>query len=160
MSGNVSTTEAVLVIGLYKDPLSGKILTPLTRSGTRNPSMWRSPGGGLEEGETVHNAALREVKEEVGLEVDELHFFKTIEKPSRSPLYKKHTQHVLVGTINSISEFRNTAQDGHECLMSELFDIERIRRAVEYRGLLSHYEILWIHSLIYKELFDKLFGKL
>lgn len=159
MVGNDSTAEAVLVIGLYKDPMTGKIMTPLTRSDAWQTSMWRIPGGGVEESETRLQAAIRENKEEVGLHVEELHTFKSIDKRSRNQLHTKHTQHILVGTVHSIAEFRTTTQDGGEILINEMFDIDRIRNAIKFNGLLSHYEILRFHSLILEELFNRLFGK-
>lgn len=155
-----STAEAVLVIGLYANPTDNKFYTPLTRSGTHRSPLWRIPGGGIEPGETKEQAAARELAEEVGTRVVELLPFKKIQKPSRDLMHKEHIQYALTGVIESVSDFRQTAHDGNEILINELFELGRIRNAIKYRGLLSHYDILPYHETLLKELFDKLFGEL
>lgn len=42
------------------------------------PNHWTLPGGRVEEGESLEQAVLREVKEEVGLDLCDYHLFKTI----------------------------------------------------------------------------------
>lgn len=69
--------------------LDGSIL--LTRA-SYGPKVWTLPGGGIERGETPAEAALREVKEEVGITLDKLTDHGTIEEEiSGSP----HTAHLF-----------------------------------------------------------------
>jgi ADP-ribose pyrophosphatase YjhB (NUDIX family) len=48
---------------------AGKVLLGLRAAHTRNPSLWSFPAGFVERGERVENAAIREAKEESGLQV-------------------------------------------------------------------------------------------
>jgi 8-oxo-dGTP diphosphatase len=53
------------------------------------PEGWALPGGFVEYGETLETAAVREAKEETGLEVRLLRQFHTYSDPSRDP--RHHT---------------------------------------------------------------------
>jgi 8-oxo-dGTP diphosphatase len=53
------------------------------------PHGWALPGGFVDEGEALHDAAVREAKEETGLSVDLSEQFFTYSDPNRDP--RRHT---------------------------------------------------------------------
>lgn len=60
----------------------------------KNPPLgWALPGGFVEYGETVESAAIRESKEETGLDLIELKQFHTYSDPNRDP--RGHTVSVV-----------------------------------------------------------------
>jgi ADP-ribose pyrophosphatase YjhB (NUDIX family) len=62
--------------------LEGKVLV-IHR---RNPPLgWALPGGFVEYGETVEQAVRREMKEETGLELEDLRQFRVYSDPKRDP---------------------------------------------------------------------------
>jgi 8-oxo-dGTP diphosphatase len=66
----------------------------------KNPPLgWALPGGFVDEGEPLHHACIREVKEETGLEVVLVEQFFTYSAPARDP--RKHTvSTVYIGTAS------------------------------------------------------------
>lgn len=73
----------------------GKILLGKRYIGDDKKMIYLFPGGGIDEDETVEEAAVKEVKEEVGLAVDNVRqigyenkYDKVHEKPERAKLYR------------------------------------------------------------------------
>jgi 8-oxo-dGTP diphosphatase len=67
--------------------LAGERIVLIRRA---NPPIgWALPGGFVDEGEPLHAAAVREAKEETGLDVELIEQFFTYSDPKRDP--RKHT---------------------------------------------------------------------
>lgn len=58
-----------------------------------DPQGWALPGGFVDEGESVEYAALREVQEEIGLDVELIRQFHVYSEPTRDP--RRHTASVV-----------------------------------------------------------------
>lgn len=65
---------------------NGKILL----SYEKNTGVYMSPGGGLEEGETLEECCAREIREETGIEVKPLNHFITINEYCFETLYNSN----------------------------------------------------------------------
>ncbi|MCX8015446.1 MAG: NUDIX hydrolase [candidate division WOR-3 bacterium] len=78
--------------------LSGKIVLIKRKN---PPYGWALPGGYVEYGESVEEAAIREIKEETGLDLKELKQFHVYSKPERDP--RGHTVSVVF-TAKGIGE--------------------------------------------------------
>ncbi len=77
------------------------------------PDVWSLPGGGLGKGEDPLEAARREVREELGLELPRIEAIGTLEEElSGSP----HTAHLFAATCD-----RQPRPDGREVVLARFF---------------------------------------
>ena len=77
------------------------------------PDVWGLPGGGLKPGEDPAEAARREVREELGIELARIEAFGTLEEElSGSP----HTAHLFTATCD-----RHPRPDGREVVEARFF---------------------------------------
>lgn len=72
-------TRVKLGVGVFVMDRLGRILLEI-RS---DSGMWGLPGGAIDPGESIHQAALREVKEETGLEVRIIRLIGVYSEPSQ-----------------------------------------------------------------------------
>ncbi|MCD6498451.1 MAG: NUDIX hydrolase [Deltaproteobacteria bacterium] len=81
----------------------------------RNPPHgWALPGGFVDEGEALWLAAVREVKEETGLDVELTEQFFTYSDPNRDP--RQHT----VSTV-FLGRAAGTAKGGDDAVLARIF---------------------------------------
>jgi 8-oxo-dGTP diphosphatase len=93
------------------------------------PHGWALPGGFVDYGESYENAALREAKEETGLDVEGLRQFHTYSEPGRDP--RHHTAStVFIATASGQPRGGDDAAEarlfGRHALPPLVFDHQRI----------------------------------
>ncbi len=98
------------------------------------PAGWALPGGFVEYGETLEEAALREAAEETSLEIDLLRQFHTYSDPERDP--RGHT----VSTVFT-GRGRGVPKAGDDASAVRIFDPEKIPvpLAFDHRRILEDY---------------------
>jgi 8-oxo-dGTP diphosphatase len=80
------------------------------------------PGGKIEDGETPENALIREIKEELNLDISNLNFFKTVEH--QYPDFKI-TMHAFKCVANNFEEIQlNEHLNFKQLSISELSDLD------------------------------------
>jgi len=94
--------DAVLCY-IFKDD---KVLLQKKSRGKFGGGKWNAPGGKINEGETPEDAAIREVKEETGLDVTELESTGVLEVKSEGDSFSIH--------VFKTHSFNGTPQHGEE----------------------------------------------
>lgn len=64
------------------------------------PNMWDVPGGHVEQNETPHECIIREMKEEMGVELTLFHFFKSFDFPDREEHIFWKRENIDIPTIH------------------------------------------------------------
>jgi 8-oxo-dGTP diphosphatase len=85
----------------------------------REPYGWALPGGFVDEGETVEEAAAREAREETSLEVELIEQFAVYSDPRRDP--RKHTLSIVF-----IARAEGTLRAADDATEAALFPIARL----------------------------------
>lgn len=98
------------------------------------PKMWALPGGFVDYGESLEDAAVREAKEETGLDVQLVRQFHTYSDPDRDP--RKHT----ISTV-FIAKATGEPRGGDDAARAVLFPKDQIPdvMAFDHRKILQDY---------------------
>lgn len=91
----------------------------------KEPIGWALPGGFVEEGEALHDAAVREAHEETGLQVDLSEQFFTYSDPSRDP--RKHT----ISTV-FIGWAEGTPRGGDDAAEAKAFPLDELPKELVF----------------------------
>ena len=98
------------------------------------PEGWALPGGFVDYGETIESAALREAKEETGLDVELVRQFHSYSDPKRDP------RHHTVTTV-FVAKAQGNAVAGDDAKEAEIFRRDNLPEqiAFDHRDILNDY---------------------
>ncbi|MEW6002317.1 MAG: NUDIX hydrolase [Nitrospirota bacterium] len=98
------------------------------------PEGWALPGGFVDYGETLEAAAIREAKEETGLEVELIRQFHSYSDPKRDPRH-----HTITTVFIAKAKGKALAGDDAESLRVFKKDILPERIAFDHKEILNDY---------------------
>ncbi len=112
--------------------VGGKVLLIHRRN---EPVGWALPGGFVEYGETVEVAVRREMKEETGLELDQLRQFRVYSDPGRDP--RGHTVSVVFAARGIGNP--EAGDDADRYRLVELNDIPEAELVFDHAQILRYF---------------------
>ena len=122
---------------LYKN---GKVLL-IRRAGRTFHNFWALPGGILEEGETVEEALVREMSEELNVSASPLEILGVYSRPDRDP----REQTISVVFICNFIGTPNAADDAGAFAEFSLNELDTLDLAFDHRQILADFQ-KWLHK--------------
>ncbi len=98
------------------------------------PEGWALPGGFVEVGETVEHAVQREMKEETGLDLNNLEQFRVYSDPKRDP--RVHTVSVVF-----TADGKGVLRGGSDARIARVFKLDELPKEIpfDHRKIIEDY---------------------
>lgn len=129
-------TAADIIIEVYNhETFQGIVL--IRRKNQPYQEYWALPGGFQEIGESLEETAIREAKEETGLDIHLADQLKVYSNPRRDPRYH-------VNSIGYVAQAKGTPQGGDDAVRAQIFSLENIpsHLAFDHNQRLQEY-LIW-----------------
>ena len=97
-------------------------------------NQWAIPGGFIEYGETVETAAIREAKEETGIDIKLKKLFNIYSKPDRDP--RGHTITIVYLATGNINDMK-ASSDAKDIQLCSFEEISSLKIAFDHEKILN-----------------------
>ena len=95
---------------------------------------WAIPGGFVEYGETVEDSAIREAKEETGIDIKLKRLFKVYSKPDRDP--RGHTITIVYIATGNINDLK-AGSDAYDTKICSFEELSSLKIAFDHENILT-----------------------
>ena len=129
---------------VYRRNARGKLQVLLIQDSDK-PGVWKNSGGKSEEGETSHQALIRELHQEIGIWIN-VH---SIEQPIYIARLQTHT--FVVYPIPYSRNFGTLHMNEIELLHMRWFDLEKIERMLGNGHILPHHTAALLNFIEWQE---------
>ena len=125
-------------VGIILIANNGKVLLQYRDKNTRwNRDSWSEFGGQIEKGETPEKAIRRELKEELGIELTNLKFFKKYKLQRKKGIYE---QFVFTASFNySLESLKKRQKEGKDLALFTHEELKNLKMADYTREILKDF---------------------
>ncbi len=145
MKNTVHCKRCGEIVHIYRNPFLTVDIIIEFRDGRvvlverKNPPYgWALPGGFVDYGESLEEAALREAFEETGLRLEKITQFRAYSDPSRDPRHHTVTVVFIGEVLDEESAILRPADDAKNCALFSLDGLPEVI-AFDHRKILSDY---------------------
>lgn len=131
---NYKKPSITVDIVIFSDFEKDKKFVLIKRKNDPFKNQWAIPGGFVEYGETVENAAIREAKEETGIDIELKELFDVYSGPNRDS--RGHTITIVYLATGNIKD-KKAGSDAQDIRICSFKDLSKMRIAFDHEIILT-----------------------